>query len=338
LTTRVAINGFGRIGRTFYRAFMQASASGDLDIVAANDLGSKEEMAHLLAFDSVAGRLSETVSVTGDGLKIGDRDLKILSEREPKLLPWNDLGIDVVIESTRFFTDRAAAAAHLEAGARTVVVSAPSKGADATFVVGVNDQDFDPKAHQVVSNASCTTNCLVPMVKVLEEAFGVERGLMTTVHAYTSEQLLVDGPHKDLRRARSAAVNIVPTSTGAARATGLVLTELAGRLDGSALRVPVADGSITDLTAILGREVTAQEINDAFRAAATEGPLSAVLDYSEKPIVSTDIVGSAASCTFDAPLTIAMGNLVKIFGWYDNEWGYSNRLVDLCKVIGAKLA
>jgi glyceraldehyde 3-phosphate dehydrogenase len=295
-------------------------------------------MAHLLAFDSVAGRLSETVSVTGDGLKIGDRDLKILTEREPKSLPWNDLGIDVVIESTRFFTDRAAAAAHLEAGARTVVVSAPSKGADATFVVGVNDQDFDPRAHQVVSNASCTTNCLVPMVKVLEEAFGVERGLMTTVHAYTSEQLLVDGPHKDLRRARSAAVNIVPTSTGAARATGLVLTELAGRLDGSALRVPVPDGSITDLTAILGREVTAQEINDAFRAAAAEGPLSAVLDYSDQPIVSTDIVGSAASCTFDAPLTIAMGNLVKIFGWYDNEWGYSNRLVDLCKVIGAKLA
>lgn len=335
MTVRVAINGFGRIGRMFYRAALQSGQ--DLEIVAANDLGSIDQMAHLLAFDSVAGRLPDPVSVTDEGLRIGDRQLMITSEPKPGQLPWHELQIDVVVESTRFFTDRDAAAAHLDAGARAVVVSAPSKGADATFVVGVNDDQFDPAKDKVVSNASCTTNCLVPMAKVLDEAFGIEQGLMTTVHAYTSEQLLVDGPHKDLRRARSAAINIVPTSTGAARATGLVLTEMSGRLDGTALRVPIVDGSITDLTANLRRTVTAAEVNEAFRSAA-EGPLGRVLEYSERPIVSTDIVGSAASCTFDAPLTLAMGNLVKIFGWYDNEWGYSNRLVDLCAIIGSKLS
>lgn len=336
MAVRVAINGFGRIGRMFFRAVLRSDA--DIDVVAANDLGSREEMAHLLAFDSVAGRLDQAVSVNADGLRVGDRELRILSEREPGKLPWADLGVDVVIESTRFFTDREKAAAHLDAGAKVVVVSAPSKGADATFVVGVNDSDFDPQVHQVVSNASCTTNCFVPMVKVLDDAFGVDRGLMTTVHAYTSEQSLVDGPHKDLRRARAAAVNIVPTSTGAARATSLVMTAMAGRLDGTSLRVPVPDGSITDLTALVSRDVTVADVNEAFRAAAGSGPLSTVLNYSEGPVVSTDIVGSAASCTFDAPLTLVSGNLVKVFGWYDNEWGYSNRLVDLCAVIGAKLA
>ena len=260
--------------------------------------------------------------------------IRFLAEREPKSLPWADLGIDVVIEATGRFRDRAAAAAHLDAGAPYVVVSAPCKGADATFVVGVNDDTFDPASDQVVSNASCTTNCLVPMVKVLDEAFGVERGLMTTVHAYTGDQMLVDGPHKDLRRARAAALNVVPTSTGAARATSLVLEQMAGRLDGTALRVPVADGSVTDLVATLRREASADEVNEAFRAAATAGPLAGVLDYSEEPIVSSDIVGSPASCVFDAPLTLAVGDMVKVLGWYDNEWGYAHRLVDLATIIG----
>jgi glyceraldehyde 3-phosphate dehydrogenase len=260
--------------------------------------------------------------------------LWMLAEPDPKALPWDELGVDVVLESTGRFRDRAAAAAHLEAGARRVVVSAPCKGADATFVVGVNDDMFDPALHEVVSNASCTTNCLVPMVKVLDDAFGVERGLMTTVHAYTGDQQLVDGPHKDLRRARAAAVNIVPTTTGAARATSLVMDTMAGRLDGTALRVPVPDGSMTDLCAVIRENVTREQVNEAFRAAAAEGPLARVLAYSEEPIVSSDIIGSPASCTFDAPLTLAMGNLVKIMGWYDNEWGYTSRLIDLTTRIG----
>jgi glyceraldehyde 3-phosphate dehydrogenase len=260
--------------------------------------------------------------------------MKVFAERDPKALPWGDIGVDVVIESTGIFTDREKAAAHLEGGAPRVIISAPATGADATFVVGVNDDTFDPAAHTVVSNASCTTNCFVPMIKVLDDAFGVERGLMTTVHAYTNDQNLLDLVHKDLRRSRAAAVNIVPASTGAARATSLVLESMKGRLDGQALRVPVPDGSITDFTGILAKDVTVDEVNEAFRAAAGSGPLANVLVYNEDPIVSSDIVGSPASCTFDSPLTQAMGNLVKVMGWYDNEWGYSNRLVDLSIIVG----
>ncbi|MFO7279338.1 MAG: type I glyceraldehyde-3-phosphate dehydrogenase [Thermoanaerobacterales bacterium] len=333
MTIRVGINGFGRIGRNFFRAAKRSGA--DIEFVAVNDLGSVETMAHLLRNDSVFGRLEDDVEVTGEGIKVGGDTIKVLAERDPKELPWGDLGVDVVIESTGIFTSRDKAAAHIDAGAPYVIVSAPSSGADATFVVGVNEDTFDPANHKVVSNASCTTNCFVPMVKVLDDAFGVERGLMTTVHAYTGDQSLVDGPHKDLRRARAAAINIVPTSTGAARATGLVLDAMQGRLDGQAVRVPVPDGSLTDFTAVLGREVTAEEVNEAFKAAAESGPLARVLDYSEDPLVSTDIVGSSASCTFDSQLTQAMGNLVKVFGWYDNEWGYSNRLVDLALIVGA---
>ena len=333
MSVRVGINGFGRIGRNFFRAAKQQGA--DIDFVAVNDLGSKDVMAHLLQYDSVMGRLDSTVEANDDGLVVDGDQLKVLAERDPANLPWKDLGVDVVIESTGFFTDRDKAAAHLEAGAPYVIVSAPSSGADATFVVGVNDDTFDPAAHKVISNASCTTNCFVPMIKVLDDAFGVEKGLMTTVHAYTGDQMLVDGPHKDLRRARAAAINIVPTGTGAARATGLVLESMQGRLDGTSLRVPVPTGSITDFVGVLSKDVTVDEVNAAYRAAAESGPLAGVLTYSEAPIVSSDIVGSAASCTFDAPLTMAMGNLVKVLGWYDNEWGYSNRLVDLTVTVGS---
>ncbi len=333
MSIRVGINGFGRIGRNFYRA--ARSASADVDVVAVNDLGSVDTMAHLLGHDSVHGRLGAGVSVDGDVLSVGGDSLRVLSERNPEDLPWGDLGVDVVVESTGIFTSREAAARHLGGGAPRVLVSAPCAEADATFVVGVNDSDFDPAAHVVVSNASCTTNCFVPMVMVLDEAFGVERGLMTTVHAYTGDQALVDGPHSDLRRARGAAVNIVPTSTGAARATGLVLEAMQGRLDGISLRVPIPDGSITDFTAKLAAEPSVAEVNRAFLEAAAEGPLAGVLDYSEAPLVSADIVGSPASCTFDAGLTMAMGDLVKVNGWYDNEWGYSNRLVEMAMIVGA---
>ncbi|MYJ34694.1 MAG: aldehyde dehydrogenase, partial [Acidimicrobiaceae bacterium] len=297
--------------------------------------GSIETMAHLLAYDSVHGRLGDEVSVNGDVLSVGGDSLRVLSVRNPEDLPWGDLGVDVVVESTGIFTKRDAAARHLDGGAPRVLVSAPCSGADATFVVGVNDDQFDPAMHTVVSNASCTTNCFVPMVKVLDDAFGVDRGLMTTVHAYTGDQALVDGPHSDLRRARGAAVNIVPTSTGAARATGLVLQAMQGRLDGISLRVPIPDGSITDFTARLDAEPSIDEINQAFAEAAADGPLAGVLEYSEAPLVSADIVGSPASCTFDAGLTMAMGDLVKVNGWYDNEWGYSNRLVDMATIVGA---
>jgi glyceraldehyde 3-phosphate dehydrogenase len=334
MSVRVGINGFGRIGRNFFRAAREQGA--DIDFVAANDpFGTKEVMAHLLQYDSVMGELDADVAITDDGLVVDGDEIKILAEREPANLPWGDLGVDVVIESTGVFTDRDKAALHLDGGAPFVIVSAPSSGADATFVMGVNDDSFDPEAHKVVSNASCTTNCFVPMIKVLDDAFGVEKGLMTTVHAYTGDQMLVDGPHKDLRRARAAAINIVPTGTGAARATGLVLESMQGRLDGTSLRVPVPTGSITDFVGILDRDVTVDEVNEAFEAAAESGPLAEVLAYSEAPIVSSDIVGSPASCTFDAPLTMAMGNLVKVLGWYDNEWGYSNRLVDLTLRVGA---
>jgi glyceraldehyde 3-phosphate dehydrogenase len=332
MTVRVGINGFGRIGRNILRAAKQAGA--DIDIVAVNDLVPPETNAHLLKYDSTHGRLGQEVKVTSDGIAIGGDEFKVFAERDPKALPWGDLGVDVVIESTGIFTDGEKAAAHIEGGAPRVIISAPATNVDGTFVVGVNDDQFNGDM-KIVSNASCTTNCFVPMIKVLDDAFGVEKGLMTTVHAYTNDQNLLDLAHKDLRRARASAVNIVPASTGAARATALVLESMKGKLDGSSLRVPVQDGSITDFTGILGREVTVDEINDAFRAAAGSGPLSKVLVYTDDEIVSSDIVGSPASCTFDSKLTMAMGSMVKIFGWYDNEWGYSNRLVDLALIVGA---
>ncbi len=328
MAVRVGINGFGRIGRNFFKAAKQRGV--DIEFVAANDpFGSKELMAHLLKRDTIQGTWDVEIEVVGDGIKVDGDTIQILAERDPSKLPWGDLGVDCVIESTGVFTSKEQASAHLTAGAPLVIVSQPSAGADATFVVGVNDDTFDKEKHKVVSNASCTTNCFVPMVKVLDDAFGIEKGLMTTVHAYTASQAIVDGPSKDLREARAAAVNVIPSSTGAARATSLVLESMKGRLDGSSLRVPIPDGSITDFTAVLNREASVEDINAAFRAAAESGPMSDVLVYSEEPIVSSDIVGSPASCTFDAPLTMAMGNLVKVFGWYDNEWGYSNRVVDL---------
>ena len=333
MTIRVGINGFGRIGRNFFRAAKKSGA--DIDFVAVNDLGSVDTMAHLLKHDSVMGQLDVDVEATDDGIKVDGDVLKVLAVRDPKELPWGDLGVDVVLESTGIFTARDKAALHLDGGAPFVIVSAPSSGADGTFVVGVNDDTFDGATQKVVSNASCTTNCLVPMIKILDDAFGVERGLMTTIHAYTGDQSLVDGPHKDLRRARAAAVNIIPTGTGAARATGLVLESMQGKLDGQSLRVPVPTGSITDFTGVLGREVSVDEVNEAFKAAATDGPLAKVVEYSEAPLVSTDIVGSPASCTYDSQLTQTIGNLVKVFGWYDNEWGYSNRLIDLVEIVGA---
>jgi glyceraldehyde 3-phosphate dehydrogenase len=330
----VGINGFGRIGRNFFRAVQSSGA--DIEIVAVNDLGSLKTMAHLLKYDSVLGVLPNSISATDDGISIDGKVLKVLQVRDPKELPWKALGVDLVIESTGIFTDRDKAAMHLDAGAPLVIVSAPSNGADATFVYGVNHMDFDPATHKVVSNASCTTNCFVPLVKVLDDAFGVENGLMTTVHAYTGDQQLVDGPHSDLRRARGAAINITPTSTGAARATSLVMAAMKGKLDGTALRVPVPTGSITDFVANLKKPATVEEINAAFKAAAA-GPLKGVLEYTDAPIVSSDIVTNPHSCVFDSDLTMSMGNLVKVLGWYDNEWGYSNRLVDLTKHIGAKL-
>jgi glyceraldehyde 3-phosphate dehydrogenase len=335
MTIRVGINGFGRIGRNFFRAAKQSGA--DIDFVAVNDLGSVATMAHLLKYDSVLGILPYDITATDDGISVDGDVLKVLSVRDPKDLPWADLGVDVVIESTGFFTDRDKAAAHLDAGAKLVIISAPGKDADATFVYGVNHEDFDPAKDKVVSNASCTTNCFVPLVKVLDDAFGVEKGLMTTVHAYTGDQMLVDGPHKDLRRARGAAINITPTSTGAARATSLVLESMKGKLDGSSLRVPVPTGSITDFNAVLSRDASVEEINAAYKAAA-EGPLKGVLEYTDVPIVSSDIVTNPHSCVFDSDLTMSLGNLVKVLGWYDNEWGYSNRLVDFTAYAGPKLA
>jgi len=328
---RVGINGFGRIGRNFFRAVHASGAN--VEIVAVNDLGSLKSMAHLLKYDSVLGILPHEIKAAEGAITIDGRALKVLQVRDPKSLPWGDIGVDVVIESTGFFTDREKAASHLDAGAPVVVVSAPSAGADATFVYGINHQDFDRTKHKVVSNASCTTNCFVPMVKVLDDAFGVERGLMTTIHAYTGDQQLVDGPHSDLRRARGAAINIVPTGTGAARATSLVLESMKGKLDGTSLRVPVPTGSVTDFVAILDSAPSKDEINAAFKTAAS-GSLNGILEYTDQPIVSSDIVTNPHSCVFDSDLTMVMGNLVKVLGWYDNEWGYSNRLVDLVKFIG----
>ncbi|MFM1838069.1 MAG: type glyceraldehyde-3-phosphate dehydrogenase [Actinomycetota bacterium] len=331
MTVRVGINGFGRIGRSLWRAIARSGA--DIEVVAVNDLGDKKTMAHLLKYDSVMGVLPDVVTSTDDGLTINGRALKVLSERDPRKLPWAALAVDVVVESTGFFTERDKAAAHLDAGAKVVIVSAPATGADATFVYGVNHTDFDVAKHKVVSNASCTTNCFVPLVKVLDDAFGVETGMMTTVHAYTGDQMLVDGPHKDLRRARGAAINITPTSTGAARATSLVMETMKGKLDGTSLRVPVPTGSITDFVANLKKPASTTEINAAFESAAA-GSLKGVLEYCTAPIVSSDIVGNPHSCVFDSELTMSMGTMVKVFGWYDNEWGYSNRLVDLTNYIG----
>jgi glyceraldehyde 3-phosphate dehydrogenase len=326
VTVRVGINGFGRIGRNFFRAI--AARGADIEIVAVNDLGSLKTMAHLLKYDSVLGVLPNTIEAVEGGISIDGKILKVLTERDPKALPWGALGVDLVIESTGIFTDRDKAAMHLEGGAPLVIVSAPSNGADATIVYGVNQNDFQRGTHKVISNASCTTNCFVPMVKVLDDAFGVENGLMTTIHAYTGDQSLVDGPHSDLRRARGAAINIVPTSTGAARATSLVLESMKGKLDGTSLRVPVPTGSITDFVANLKKPASVEEINAAFKAAAS-GPLKGILEYTDAPIVSSDIVTNSHSCIFDSDLTMSMGSLVKVLGWYDNEWGYSNRLVDL---------
>ena len=335
MTVRVGINGFGRIGRNFFRAAKQRGA--DIDIVAVNDLGSLDQMAHLLKYDSVLGVLPQTIKASKGGISVDGDELRVLSERDPKALPWGDLGVDVVIESTGIFTSRDKAAMHLEGGAPLVIVSAPCDGADATFVYGVNHKEFNFATQKVISNASCTTNCFVPLVKVLDDAFGVEQGLMQTVHAYTGDQQLVDGPHKDLRRARGAAINIVPTSTGAARATSLVLASMKGKLDGTSLRVPVPTGSVVDFTAMLKKEASVAEINAAMKKAA-KGSLKGILDYTEDPIVSSDIVTNPHSSIFDAGLTMAMGKMVKVLSWYDNEWGYSNRLVDTTLYAGGKVA
>jgi glyceraldehyde 3-phosphate dehydrogenase len=336
MTVRVGINGFGRIGRNFFRAAKQRGA--DIDFVAVNDLGSLDQMAHLLKYDSVLGVLPNEIKATKSGISVDGDELRVLSERDPKNLPWGDLGVDVVIESTGFFTKRDTAAYHLEGGAPLVIVSAPCDNADATFVYGVNHKDFDFKTQKVISNASCTTNCFVPLVKVLDDAFGIEQGLMQTVHAYTGDQQLVDGPHKDLRRARGAAINIVPTGTGAARATSLVLTSMKGKLDGTSLRVPVPTGSIVDFTANLKTSATVEQINAVYKKAAASGPLKGILRYTEDPIVSTDIQGDPHSSIFDAGLTMSMGKMVKVLSWYDNEWGYSNRLIDITLFAGSKVS
>jgi len=336
VTVRVGINGFGRIGRNFFRAVQAQGA--DIEIVAVNDLGSVATMAHLLKYDSVMRQLPNVIKATKSGISVDGVEIQVLSQRDPKNLPWGNLGVDVVIESTGFFTKRDAAAAHLEGGAPLVIVSAPCDQADATFVYGVNHKDFDFNKHKVISNASCTTNCFVPMVKVLDEAFGVEQGLMQTVHAYTGDQSLVDGPHSDLRRARGAAINIVPTGTGAARATSLVLESMKGKLDGTSLRVPVPTGSIVDFTANLKKPASVAEINAAFKKAAASGPLKGVLRYTEDPIVSSDIVGDPHSSIFDAGLTMSLGKMVKVLSWYDNEWGYSNRLVQTTLFAGSKVS
>jgi glyceraldehyde 3-phosphate dehydrogenase (phosphorylating) len=333
MAIRVGINGFGRIGRTFTRLALERT---DLEVVAVNDITDARTLAHLLAFDSTYGRLGLTVQHAPDSLIVDGTPISVLSERDPSAIDWGKLGADVVIESTGKFRTRDGAALHLKGGARKVLISAPGKGTDLTVVIGVNDGEYDPARHDVISNASCTTNCVAPMVKVLVDTFGVERGFMTTVHAYTGDQMLLDGPHKDLRRARSAAANIVPTTTGAARATGLVIPAVAGKLDGVAVRVPVEDGSLTDLAVVLSRDVTADEVNQAFAAAAS-GPLAGILRYSTDPIVSRDVIGEPASCVFDSPLTQASGRLVKVFGWYDNEWGYTCRLADLATLVGSRL-
>jgi glyceraldehyde 3-phosphate dehydrogenase len=335
MTVKIGVNGFGRIGRNFFRAAKQLDA--DLDFVAVNDITDAATLAHLLKYDSVLGTYPGDVAASANGVTVDGDELRVLAERDPANLPWKELGAEIVVESTGLFTDREKAAKHLEAGAQKVVISAPAKGEDLTVVLGVNDDMYDPATHHIISNASCTTNCVAPMAKVLDDAFGIEQGFMTTIHAYTNDQSILDLPHKDLRRARAAAINIIPTSTGAAKAAALVLPHLKGKLDGMAMRVPVPDGSVTDLVATVRADVTKEQVNEAFRAAATEGPLAGKVVYTEDPIVSSDIVGSPASCTFDALSTMVMGRTVKIIGWYDNEWGYSNRLVDLVRLVASSL-
>jgi glyceraldehyde 3-phosphate dehydrogenase len=334
VTVRVGINGFGRIGRNFFRAARAAGA--DIEIVGVNDLTDNATLAHLLKYDSILGRLDGVVTFSGDEISVDGKSFKALAERDPAALPWKELGADVVIESTGIFTDATKAKAHIDGGAKKVIISAPAKNEDITIVMGVNHGDYDPAAHNIISNASCTTNCLAPLAKAINDAFTIEKGLMTTIHAYTADQNLQDGPHKDLRRARAAALNIVPTSTGAAKAISLVLPELKGKLDGYALRVPVPTGSATDLTITVGRETTVEEVNAAVKAAA-EGELKGYLVYTEDEIVSSDIVTDPASCIFDSGLTKVIGNQVKVVGWYDNEWGYSNRLVDLTTLVGSSI-
>lgn len=331
MTVRVGINGFGRIGRNFFRAALAAGA--DIEVVGVNDLTDNATLAHLLKYDTILGRLGAEVTHSEDTITVGGHTFKALAERDPSALPWGELGADVVIESTGIFVDGTKAKAHIDAGAKKVIISAPAKNEDVTLVMGVNDSDYDPATHHIISNASCTTNCLAPMAKAIDDEFGIVKGLMTTIHAYTQDQNLQDAPHKDLRRARAAAVNIVPTSTGAAKAIALVLPQLKGKLDGYAVRVPIPTGSATDLTVEVGREVTVEEVNAAVKKAAD----GVYLRYTEDPLVSSDIVTDPASCIFDAGLTKVIGNQVKVVGWYDNEWGYSNRLVDLVALVGRSL-
>ncbi|MEV4115875.1 type I glyceraldehyde-3-phosphate dehydrogenase [Nonomuraea sp. NPDC049695] len=334
MSIRVGVNGFGRIGRNFWRAV--AASGKDIEIVAVNDLTDNATLAHLLKYDSILGRLPYEVKASSDEITVDGKAIKVFEERDPGKLPWGDLGVDVVLESTGLFTDATKAKVHAENGAKKVIISAPAKNEDVTIVMGVNEGSYDPASHTIISNASCTTNCLAPMAKVLHDTFTIEKGLMTTIHAYTQDQNLQDGPHKDLRRARAAALNVVPTSTGAAKAIGLVLPELKGKLDGFAMRVPIPTGSATDLTVDVSREVTVEEVNAAVKAAA-DGPLKGILSYTEDEIVSSDIVTDPASCIFDAGLTKVIGNQVKVVGWYDNEWGYSNRLADLIELVGRDL-
>jgi glyceraldehyde 3-phosphate dehydrogenase len=335
MATRIGINGFGRIGRNFFRALKSQGA--DLEIVAVNDLTEPATLAHLLKYDSVLGRLGEEVKVTDGGFSVNGTDVKVTSERDPGAIPWGDLGAEIVIESTGFFTKRKDASKHLDGGAKKVIISAPAKEEDVTIVMGVNHDDYDPAAHQIISNASCTTNCVVPLAKVLQDNWGIEKGFMTTCHAYTNDQNTLDLARDDLRRSRAAAINIIPTTTGAAKAAALAMPELKGRLDGLALRVPVPDGSITDIVAILGAEVTRDDVNDAYREAAQSAVMRGILRYTEDAIVSTDIVGDPHSCIIDGLSTMANGSMVKVLGWYDNEWGYSNRLVDLTELVASKL-
>ncbi|MGH2682852.1 MAG: type I glyceraldehyde-3-phosphate dehydrogenase [Actinomycetota bacterium] len=335
MSVNVGINGFGRIGRNFFRAALKKGA--DIDLAAVNDITDAGTLAHLLKYDSVLGVLDAEIATSAEGIAVNGDEFKVLSERDPANLPWKELGVDVVVESTGLFTDRESAEKHIAAGGQKVIISAPSKGEDVTIVLGVNDDAYDPATHNIISNASCTTNSVVPMAKVLQDAFGIDRAFLTTIHAYTNDQRILDLPHPDLRRARAAAINIIPTSTGAAKATSLAIPELKGKMDGIAMRVPVPDGSISDLVAIVGRDVTVDEVNEAFRNAAAGGPLQGIIRYTEDPIVSQDIVGDPHSCIFDAQSTFAIGNLVKVLGWYDNEWGYSNRLVDLVELVGSKL-
>src|SRR5919106_1377446 len=333
MSVKIGINGFGRIGRNFFRAAKKRGA--DVDFVAVNDITDSETLAHLLKYDSVLGNLDSEIKASDEGISVDGDEFRVLAERDPGNLPWKELGVDVVVESTGLFTDRNKAEAHLSAGAEKVIISAPAKGEDITLVLGVNHEDYDSAAHHVISNASCTTNCVVPMASVLEESFGIDRALMTTCHAYTNDQNLLDLPHQDLRRARAAAINIVPSTTGAAKSTSLAIPKLKGRMDGMAFRVPVPDGSVTDLVCLLEREATGEEINEAFRAAG-EGPMRGILKYTEDPLVSSDIVGDPHSCVFDALSTMAIGNMVKVIGWYDNEWGFSNRLVELTELVASK--